>query len=74
MEIRKGKRYLQQYQVDYIKENAAGLTAAQISGAVGCSQATLSTWFKKLKVKPTKSVFQSKPPVIPACEPYKIEP
>ena len=71
METRKSKskRYLQQYQVDYIKENGENLTSMQLATAIGCSQATIHAWCKKLHVTPTKSFFQMNPPVIPVCEP-----
>lgn len=70
MKIRKGKHYLQQYQVDYIKENHKNLTSSQMAGAIGFSQTTVMWWCNKLYVKPTKSYFQFRPPVIPVCEPY----
>ena len=69
MEVRKGKRYLQPYQVDYIKDNHTQLTNLQMATAIGCSQPTVWGWCRKLRIKPTKTVFQFKAPVIPVCQP-----
>ena len=65
----KSNRYLQPHEVQYIKDNAATLTSMQLATAIGCSQPTVWAWAKKLRVKPTKSYFQIKAPVVPVCEP-----
>ena len=73
MHPRKSKtgRYLEQYQIEYLKENAAELTSMQLSKSIGCSQATIYWHCKKLYLKTTKSYFQHKPPVIPDIAEYK---
>jgi hypothetical protein len=64
---RRGSKYLQQYQIDYIRDNAATLTSKQMAGAIGCSQMKVIWHCNKMKIKPTKQCFQFKPPVIPPC-------
>jgi hypothetical protein len=70
MNTRKGSRYLQDHQIDYLKEHGENLTTLQLAKAIVCSQATIYWWCKKLYITPTKSFFQFRPPVIPVCEPY----
>lgn len=62
------KRYLQDFEADYIKANAAKLTSKQLSDVIGCSQPVIYAWCRKLGVWPTKSVFQYRKPVIPPLD------
>lgn len=64
---RKGNQYLKQFQINYIEDNHEKLTAKQMATAIGCSQFTIYSHCKKMKVKPCQECFQQKPVVIPAC-------
>lgn len=55
---------LQQFEIDYIKENADTLTIKQMADAIGCSYTIVSSQCKRLKITPIKSYFQNGPPVI----------
>jgi ribosomal protein L37AE/L43A len=66
-EARRGTKYLKQYQIDYIQENADTLTSKQMSEAIGCRQMTVIWHCNKLKIKATKAVWQPENVVVPIC-------
>lgn len=63
----KTAKYLHQYQIDYIKENAATLTPAQLATVVGKNTDCIYDTLRKLKLKPLKAIFQKQPVIIPPC-------